>query len=284
MDPNHELENFNEHSVEVDAGETVSVDDFIKELEAKEKDLHIASDASVIEIEDSFDDSDDMPDIMREAMAARGTEAAAEPAVVEPEAVPRDAGLPATVAQLREQIEKMEADRNEQFKNSQRRARDFETYKARTERERTETYQTQIGNLATQMLPAFDNLNRALDFAMGTADEKGAEFKQFYEGIVLVNQQIYDVFERMGLTQIPTVGTTFDPHLHEAVATEINNGLAPNTISEELLRGYRIGEKVLRHSMVKVSQVSKERPETEPAETVPSFHAADGEDAVELPE
>ena len=117
MDPHQELENFNELSIDVDAGETVSVDDFIKELEAIEKDLHIASDASVIEIEDSFDDSDDMPGLMREAMAARGTEPPAEPAVVEPKPVPQDAGLEATVVQLREQIEKIEADRDEQLKN-----------------------------------------------------------------------------------------------------------------------------------------------------------------------
>jgi molecular chaperone GrpE len=260
MDPNHETDNLNELVDEIDAGETASVDDFIKQLEAKEKDLHITSDTSIIEISESFDDHDDMPEFMREAMAANGNKKANEPvaapASAPPVAADKSKELEATVARLREQIEKMEADRDEQFKNSQRRARDFETYKTRTERERLETFQSQVANLATEMLPALDNLNRALDFATATADEKGAEFKQFFEGIVLVNQQMNDVFDRMGVTLIPTVGAIFDPHFHEAVATEINNDLPPNTISEELLRGYRLGEKVIRHSLVKVSKPS----------------------------
>jgi molecular chaperone GrpE len=260
MDPNHETDNLNELVDEIDAGEIASVDDFIKQLEAKEKDLHITSDTSIIEISESFDDHDDMPEFMREAMAANGNKKADEPvaapASTPPVAADKSKELEATVARLREQIEKMEADRDEQFKNSQRRARDFETYKTRTERERLETFQSQVANLATEMLPALDNLNRALDFATATADEKGAEFKQFFEGIVLVNQQMNDVFDRMGVTLIPTVGAIFDPHFHEAVATEINNDLPPNTISEELLRGYRLGEKVIRHSLVKVSKPS----------------------------
>jgi len=255
MDPNHELENFHELTDEVDAGETVSVDDFIKELEAKEKDLHITADTSIIEISASFDDADDMPEFMREAMAANVV-TPVPPAAPEPVAAPADRKLEETVERLREQIDKMEADRDEQFKNSQRRARDFETYKARTERERQETFQTQIGNLATQMLPAFDNLNRALDFASPRAESMDPEFKQFFEGMVLVGQHMEEVFERMGVTHIPSVGQIFDPHLHEAVATEINDDLPPNTISEEMLRGYRLGEKIIRHSMVRVSQRS----------------------------
>ena len=256
MDPNQKINNLNELSDEIDAGETVSVDDFIRELEAKEKDLHIASDSSVIEIEDSFDDADDMPEIMREAIAARGIEPIAQSAEAAPAAQSKRDDLEATVSHLREQIEKLEADRDELFKTSQRRARDFETFKTRAERERKETFQSQVGNLATLMLPALDNLNRALDFAGETADEKGVEFKQFFDGIVLVNQQVNDVFEKMGVTSIPTVGEEFDPHLHEAVATEVNDELPPNTISAELLRGYRMGDKVIRHSMVKVSQAS----------------------------
>ena len=286
MDPNHEIENFHELSDEIDAGETVSVDDFIKELEAKEKDLHITADTSIIEISQSFDDHDEMPEFMREAMAANAHKTAIEPAVPELPAVVDNSGkeLEATVERLREQIEKMEADRDEQFKNSQRRARDFETYKTRTERERIETFQSQVGNLANQMLPALDNLNRALDFAMKSADEKGPEFKQFYEGIVLVNQEMNEVFSRMGVTIIPSVGQAFDPHLHEAVATEVNDGMPPNTISEELLRGYRMGEKIIRHSLVKVSQRSNGF--TAPAAVATDSAPADADDesVFDLPE
>ncbi|HMJ07928.1 MAG TPA: nucleotide exchange factor GrpE [Pyrinomonadaceae bacterium] len=256
MDPNHEIENFNELTDEIDAGETVSVDDFIKELEAKEKDLHITADTTIIEIAESFDDVNDVPAFMLEELAANGKKTVRPAVTPKPAAEPMQKDLEATVNKLREQIGKMEADRDEMFKTSQRRARDFETFKTRAERERKETFQAQVGNLATQMLPALDNLNRALDFAQKMADEKGDEFTQFFDGIVLVNQQVNDVFARMGVTRIPTVGEIFDPHIHEAVATEINDALPPNTVSEELLRGYRMGDKIIRHSMVKVSQPS----------------------------
>ena len=287
MDPNHEIENFHEISDEIDAGETVSVDDFIKELEAKEKDLHITAETSIIEISESFDDHDEMPEFMREAMASN-TQVKIEPLVDHaPPSPPATAAAPqleATVERLREQIEKMEADRDEQFKNSQRRARDFETYKTRTERERIETFHSQVGNLANQMLPALDNLNRALDFAMNSADEKGPEFKQFYEGIVLVNQDINEVFSRMGVTIIPSVGEAFDPHLHEAVATEVNDEMPPNTISEELLRGYRMGEKIIRHSLVKVSQRSTGFTAPAAVATDPAPADPDDEFVFDLPE
>jgi len=277
MDPNHEINKFNELADETDASEGVSVDDFIKQLEAKEKDLHITAETSIIEIAESFDDHDDMPEFMREAMAAN-VKKAVPAAPAEPVSNGPSPELQATISHLREKIDRLEANRDEMFKNSQRRARDFETFKTRAERERTETFMSQVSNLATEMLPALDNLNRALDFAGSTADEKGPEFKQFFDGIVLVNQQMNDVFEKMGVTCIPTVGEEFDPHLHEAVATEVNDDLPPNTISAELLRGYRLGERVIRHSMVKVSQVSGPAAPSAPDETqngVPEEYDAD---------
>jgi molecular chaperone GrpE len=103
------------------------------------------------------------------------------------------------------------------------------------------------------MLPALDNLNRAVDFAWAMPEEKRAEIQQFFDGIVLVNQQVNEVLAEMGIQPIATVGEVFDPHYHEAVATEESSEFEPNTISAELLRGYRIGERVIRHSMVKVA-------------------------------
>jgi hypothetical protein len=65
---------------------------------------------------------------------------------------------------------------------------------------------------------------------------------------------VNDVLAEMGVQPITSVGETFDPHYHEAVATEESDEHGPNTISAELLRGYRIGERVIRHSMVKVTK------------------------------
>ena len=103
------------------------------------------------------------------------------------------------------------------------------------------------------MLPVLDNLNRALDFAADDANEKAQEFQQFYQGIVLVNQQVNEVLAGMGVASIASVGEPFDPHFHEAVAVDESDVYPQQTVSAELLRGYRLGERVIRPSMVKVA-------------------------------
>ena len=78
----------------------------------------------------------------------------------------------------------------------------------------------------------------------------------------------------MGIDVIPGVGTPFDPHLHEAVATEATRAFAPNTVSEEVLRGYRVGDRVVRHSMVKVAVVPADADSAD-AEPAPEFCSSD---------
>jgi molecular chaperone GrpE len=253
MDPNKDIEDLQAASYagneEDDAS---SVDDFIRQLEAKEKDLHITADTSVIEIAESFDDGE-LPDGLRDVLerASHSLDEPVKPAA--PAADPLVKRLEGEVVSLKSAIAKMEADRDEMFQNSQRRAKDFESFRARSERERQETFQNQVGNLATLMLPALDNLNRALDAAEDLASERSPAFQQFYEGIALVNEQISDILVKMGIKPIRTLGLEFDPHYHEAVATEETNDHPPNTICDELLRGYIAGDRVIRHSMVKVA-------------------------------
>jgi molecular chaperone GrpE len=121
------------------------------------------------------------------------------------------------------------------------------------DRERRGSFISQIGNLAKQMLPVLDNLDRALDSIKDVPEKKRNELKQFFDGITLVNHQINEVFSDMGVQPIVAVGETFDPNFHEAVATDEESDLPPNTISAEMLRGFRIGNLVIRHSMVRVT-------------------------------
>jgi molecular chaperone GrpE len=251
MDPE---KNIDEVVDTFDGGDEVSVDDFIKQLEEKEKDLHITVDTSIIEIAESFDDGN-LPDFLKDALDE--AEAAASKAPVAP-AVPNAdkttiKRLEVDVKNLQQTIAKMEADRDEMFKNSQRRSKDFEAFKSRAERERKETFQNQIGNVATLMLPALDNLHRALESAEHLPGEKSDAFQLFYEGIALVSEQINDILCKMGIKPIPTVGEDFDPHYHEAVGTDDSGEYPQNTITGEILRGYIAGERVIRHSMVKVA-------------------------------
>lgn len=268
MDQNQDTENSefffelsNEEVNEEIIDEAASVDDFIKELEAKEKDLHITADTTFIEIAADFEDGE-LPDFLKPDFVENGRKTV-PPAVTNSDVVDKTAvvGLEREIVQLKDKISTMQTERTELFEKSQRRSKDFEAFKSRTERERGDTFQKQLSNLANQMLPALDNLDRVLKFASEMPDELQNEFAQFFDGIVLVNQQVNEVLAGMGIMPIATVGHPFNPHLHEAVAIEETSDMPPNTVIAELLRGFRIGDKVIRHSMVKVSQVSRENAE-----------------------
>jgi molecular chaperone GrpE len=224
-----------------------SVDDFLRELEAKEKDLHITADLS-IEIEESEFEYSNVPDFIAQELKTQ----AQDPGTKTTQPNASEQRLKSEVTALKNQISDLKADRLKLVDRNKQQMREFDNLKSRMDRERRETFVSQVSNLATAMLPVLDNLDRALDFASQLKEEQSEEFKQFSEGIVLVNQQIVEVLAGMGVVPITTVGEVFDPHFHEAVAVEPTEGLEENTISKELMRGYRIGEKIIRHSMVKV--------------------------------
>ena len=245
---------------ETDANDATSVDDFIKQLEAKERDLHISSEM-VIEIDEAdFDDTNpsfsipqNLPEIPKPKHTA-GLHTSFPPNnsfdTVDGEKV-----------KLREQVSKLEADCAQLTDGLRRRQVDFDNFKSRVERERSETFVNQISNLATQMLPVLDNLNRALEFATRHNEASSKDFHEFFQGIVLVNQQLNEVLAEMGVSPVASIGEMFDPYFHEAVATEETAAHPPNTITSEFLRGYRIGEKLIRAAMVKVAVPPK--PEVE---------------------
>jgi molecular chaperone GrpE len=262
MDPEKNIDEVVETFDE--SGDEVSVDDFIKQLEEKEKDLHITAETSVIEIAEAFGD-DELPDFLKEALdKAEAASNMPQPAVLVPSADKASVKrLEVDVKNLQATIAKMETDRDEMFKNSQRRSKDFEAFKARAERERKETFQNQISNVALLMLPALDNLQRALDSAEHLPGEKSETFQQFYDGIALVSEQIDDILNKMGIKPIATIGEEFNPHFHEAVATDESGEFPPNTVSGEVLRGYFAGDRVIRHSLVKVAMGGSAKPDNE---------------------
>ena len=236
---------------EIDMDATASVDDFIKELEAKEKDLHITADLK-IEIEQSEYDPRNTPNFVpKEAYGEVD---------ISPSSSAQSQGnktrifeLQNEVDSLKERLSVLRLERNDVQEKSDRRLKDFESYKYRMDRERRGAFIDQISNLAQQMLPVLDNLDRALNSVESSTVKKSEEFQQFFDGIGLVDQQVNEVFADMGVQPIATIGEMFDPNFHEAVATEENPDMPPNTITAEMLRGYRIGNRVIRHSMVKVT-------------------------------
>ena len=255
MNSKPESQNMQEISEELDMDNTLSIDEFFKELEAKEKDLDISSDL-VIEVDESDVEEQDISDYLQLDVSVAPNKPEPSAASIEaslPPHLPDNSRLESEIINLQNQVIRLENERTELFELARRRQTDFENYKNRTERERGETFRTQLGNLATQMLPVVDNLNRAMDSSEYVAEDCSQDFKQFFEGIFLVSQQLNEILAEMGVQPIVAVGEKFDPHFHEAVATEVTDEMPSQTVTAELLRGYRIGEKVIRPSMVKVS-------------------------------
>lgn len=134
-----------------------------------------------------------------------------------------------------------------------RRQADFENYRKRIERERGETQNRVVAEAARKLLPVVDNLARALDAERSVEASESKEFKHFLHGVELISKQLNDVLESFGVLPIAAVGQRFDPHIHEAVVTEATDKYEPDTVIEELARGYRIGDRLLRPAMVKVA-------------------------------
>ena len=254
MNPKEPIPMPNESLDELDMDAFASVDDFIKELEAKEKDLHITSDLT-IEISESEYDPRAVPAFLPQDLAPDRSPSQPElvGGIQQPGLKTRIFELENEIETLNRRISELRAERNDVQEKSDRRLKDFENYKYRMDRERRGAFIDQISNLAQQMLPVLDNLDRAMGALDSSQAEKSAEFQQFYDGIALVHQQVNEVFSEMGVQPIATVGEPFDPNFHEAVATEERTDMPGNTVSGELLRGYRIGNRVIRHSMVKVT-------------------------------
>ncbi len=247
MDSKNEIkENFSE---QVDLKS--SIEDFLRELEEKEKDLNM-SEEMVIEIDEDTVSEEEVPEFLKTEFPENNSPLRANPQ----SKITAPGNIKAVEPQISEQSSKvnfLEKEITELKKTLHGRQTDFDNFRKRTERERSDTFQNQISNLATQMLPVLDNLNRALDAASQFGIEHSNDFRQFFDGIVLVNQQLNEILSEMGVQPVRTVGAAFDPNYHDAVATEETNDFPPNTITEELLRGYRIGDKLIRAAMVKVA-------------------------------
>lgn len=257
MDPNNEIDGLEVLTDDSGNDDSVSVDDFIRELEEKEKDLHITADTTIIEIAQGFDDGNPSKFIKEIVSGSHAPESTDTPRPPEPEPLSDSASeietLETELTVLRERVAELEAQRLEARSTSQRRAKDFEAFKTRTEREIKSGEHSRVGNLVGRLLPAIDNLHRALDFAAIHKEERSDEFQDFFDGMMLVDRQVSEIIAGMGVEPISSVGEQFDPRLHEAVATEESDEYPVNTICGEMIRGYRIGDHVIRHSMVKVA-------------------------------
>ena len=122
---------------------------------------------------------------------------------------------------------------------------EFENYKKRSSKEREKLYNMITGDVVSSILPVMDNLEKAAN--VKTEDES------YQEGVKLVVKQLKEVLEKLGMKEIETIGKRFDPELHDAVSHIEDKTKGEQEIVEEYRKGYKLGDKVIRHSMVIVA-------------------------------
>ena len=121
---------------------------------------------------------------------------------------------------------------------------EYDNYRKRSSKERESIYQDVRADTVTKFLPVYDNLARALEQA--TSDEA------YRKGVEMIMTQLRDILSRMGVTEIESLGQKFDPALHNAVMHEEDETKGEGEIVQELQKGFKMGDKVIRFAMVKV--------------------------------
>ena len=150
---------------------------------------------------------------------------------------------------LAKQLEEAQVKAAEYLDGWQRSQAEFSNYKKRLEREQLGTAQLMRGAIISRFLPVMDDLQRAL--SNRPADEPS---QSWVGGIELIQRKLQGILDAEGVTRIEAEGKMFDPNLHEAISHEPSEAHESGQIIEVVQQGYMLGERVIRHSMVRVAQ------------------------------
>ena len=147
--------------------------------------------------------------------------------------------------EIKNEVNKKQEELDELTDRYKRVMAEFENYKKRSEKERLSLYNSILSDVVEVILPVLDNLENAA--------KTETEDEEYKKGVELVLKQFKDVLQAKGIEEIKTVGETFDPELHEAVSSIQDENLGTQEIAQEYRKGYKIGNRVIRHSMVVVA-------------------------------
>ncbi|MGZ4915502.1 MAG: nucleotide exchange factor GrpE [Halobacteriota archaeon] len=156
--------------------------------------------------------------------------------------------IPPEEANLIEELDKVKQQNEEYLSRLQRLQADFENFKRRTKASNEEFSKYASFDLIEELLSVSDNLERAAE-AFGAEDVEGTS-----QGIRLIHKQFIDVLSKAGVTRVKSVGEQFDPRVHEAVMSVSYADRPDNMVVEEIQKGYRLYDKVIRPSKVKVNK------------------------------
>jgi molecular chaperone GrpE len=153
--------------------------------------------------------------------------------------------LPETEAQAsRTEIEQLKGERDQLLDRLARLQAEFENARKRTERERLEFRDYATGNVVEQFLPVVDNFELAL--------KSGGTAEQLRHGVELIVKQFEEILRGLQVNPIPTVGEVFDPRIHEALGSVERDDMPDQHVAEEIRRGYKLRERLLRPALVRV--------------------------------
>ena len=176
----------------------------------------------------------------------------AAPGEPAPTAVPEEPATPEEPVS-REEFDKLQAERDQLLDRLSRLQAEFENSRKRAERERVSDRDYATGSVGKQFLPVLDNFDLALK-STGTPEQLSA-------GIELIRKQMEDVLQQLHVQAIPALGVEFDPRCHEALGSVERDDVPDQHIAEEIRRGYKLRERLLRPALVRVASNPKQTSE-----------------------
>lgn len=191
--------------------------------------------------------AESVADLSSDDFEEDSVEASASPAESDFEQTGEDD--PEALNQLAYEVEALRSQLDERTSQYMRIAADFENFRKRTAREKTELEQRVKRDTLSELLPVIDSFDRARSHIKPQTDQE-ENIHNSYQGVY---KQLVDCLKRIGVAPMRSKGQPFDPNLHEAVMREPTNEFDEGMVVEELVSGYLLGEQVLRHAMVKVA-------------------------------
>lgn len=148
-----------------------------------------------------------------------------------------------TVVSKEEELQKALDEKNDQFL---RICAEYDNFRKRSQKEKTELYASSKADVVKELLPVFDNFDRA-------ANNKEAGLEDYQKGIDLIFNQFKDILTKLGVEAYCEPGDEFDPNIHNAVMTVEDENLGENVVAQVFSKGYKLGDKIIREAVVTVA-------------------------------
>jgi molecular chaperone GrpE len=159
-------------------------------------------------------------------------------------------GKVAPAEDLETELERARSERAAYLDRAARIQAEFENYRKRSEKQQQEFKEYALAGAMTTLLPILDSLDRALD-------TKAASLEDFHSGIELIDKQFHDALAKLGVQPVPAEGEPFDPNVHQAIQMVDTEEVEDNHVLDELQRGYKLKDRLLRPAMVRVARRPK---------------------------